>query len=141
MKENVKWDQTFWKLILLLFSVMLVAQFGLSLHLKKQAVPALAVETGATRITFHLQSGQKLLNPATVFVNGNIVGNFSGTSYTVVAKEGDEITIDTSNSPDVYDFIIDHSDSHLSSPMVMEDYQSSPYHSAQIGPIRVGDPS
>ncbi|MDB5083120.1 MAG: hypothetical protein JWN30_6 [Bacilli bacterium] len=138
--ENGLWRVTVFSFVILLGvqGLDLVPQFR-----SKLIAPAAAVGAGqstsaaksVTQVTIRLVGSSALPAPAKVCVNGVQVGNFTGTSCTVAVSANDVVTVDTSQSPGIYEFTIDEDNSRVVSPTSGETFDASIYHAATIGPF------
>ncbi|MGB8955994.1 MAG: hypothetical protein WCC10_11510 [Tumebacillaceae bacterium] len=140
------------RVVLIGFVLIVVAQFVLAMPAGRQllssadrlegqrtsggAMPTTAAENASAELTLRLV-GVEGLPKAWVKVNGTPVKSFSSQEVTVPVREGDVLTVDTSATPGLYRFEVDHDAPQISYPVPGTLVESNEGKAAEVGPVRM----
>jgi hypothetical protein len=143
-------EKPLFKLILLGFALIITAQLALSTPQGRQflsatdrmegqrasgVMPATATETSSAQLTIRSVDEEALLSKVWVKVNGVPAGSFQGDEVTVSVRQGDVVTVDTSELPGVYRFEVDHDDPAISYPVPGMLVEAMEGQLAEVGPV------
>lgn len=100
-------------------------------------MPTTAQNDEPTQVTITNVDQQHALPNIWVSINGVPVVNFMKSEVTVQVKEGDVLTVDSSNVEGVFRFQVDHNSPRISYPVPGMLVESNQDRAAEVGPIHL----
>ncbi|TCP59400.1 hypothetical protein EV586_101617 [Tumebacillus sp. BK434] len=143
-------EKPLFRLILIGFALILIGQLALSTPQGRQflsatdrmegqrsagVMPAAATEKSNAKLTIRAIEPKGSLAKVWVEVNGVPAGNFHNAEATVSVKQGDVVTVDTSELPGVYRFEVDHDNPEISYPVPGMLVEAMEGQLAEVGPV------